>query len=345
MKPLPAALILTNGILDSMYAKTCHGLLRGTNRYRIVGVIDHKFAGQRTDQVIAGAVSVPIYESLDSYLLEHENTPDWCIVGVAFEGGLMPSDFRQSLLQAVGLGISVANGLHTILSDDSDFMAVANANSAEVVDIRKPKPLAQLKFWTGRILDVATPRVAVLGMDCAVGKRTTTKYVTRALRQEGYRTEMIYTGQTGWLEGNRYGIILDSTLNDFVSGELEDAVLKCVEEASPDIMLIEGQSSLRNPTGPCGSEIIISLRCNYVILQHDPSRTYFDNNPAWGLEMPSIASEIALIEQLGASVLAVVLIPGEGQVKDDLHLEVPVFEGNEDGFQQLAVLLKKQVLV
>ena len=35
---------------------------------------------------------------------------------------------------------------------------------------------------------------------------------------------MIYTGQTGWLQGGEYGFIFDSTLNDFVSGELENAI-------------------------------------------------------------------------------------------------------------------------
>ena len=37
----------------------------------------------------------------------------------------------------------------------------------------------------------------------------------------GRRTEVIYTGQTGWLQGFRHGFIFDATLNDFVSGELE----------------------------------------------------------------------------------------------------------------------------
>ena len=58
---------------------------------------------------------------------------------------------------------------------------------------------------------------------------------------------MIYTGQTGWLQGGKYGFIFDSTLNDFVSGELEHAILTCYEETNPDVILIEGQSALRNP--------------------------------------------------------------------------------------------------
>ena len=34
------ALILTNGLLDTENGKTAHGLIRATDRYNIVGVID-----------------------------------------------------------------------------------------------------------------------------------------------------------------------------------------------------------------------------------------------------------------------------------------------------------------
>ncbi len=133
-------------------------------------------------------------------------------------------------------------------------------------------------------------------------------------------------------------------MNDFVSGELEAAVLRCAEEVDPDLMIIEGQSSLRNPTGPCGSEIVISLKCDHVILQHDPGRTYYDNNDEWKLPMPSVSSEIALIEQLGAKVLSVVMIPSKATERFVEDLDLPVFDGNEDGFQKLAELVEQTLL-
>ena len=58
---------------------------------------------------------------------------------------------------------------------------------------------------------------------------------------------MIYTGQTGKLQGGHYGFILDSTLNDFVSGELESAVMLC-EEKTP-----RGLN-----TDPCVVPVVIS---------------------------------------------------------------------------------------
>jgi len=153
---------------------------------------------------------------------------------------------------------------------------------------------------------VTAPIVAVIGMDCAMGKRTTARMLKQACISEGMKAEMIYTGQTGWLQGGKYGFIFDSTLNDFVSGELEHAIVSCWKETSPDILFLEGQSALRNPSGPCGLELLISGNAKHVVLIFAPKRKYFDNEAHWG-EIPSVASEIELIQKLGSKVIAVAI--------------------------------------
>ncbi len=110
----------------------------------------------------------------------------------------------------------------------------------------------------------------MLGTDCALGKRTTTRMLVEACRRAGLRAEWIYTGQTGWLQGAPFGFILDATANDFVSGELEHAIVSCARERSPDVIFLEGQSALRNPSGPCGSELLLSAGARGVVLQHAP---------------------------------------------------------------------------
>jgi uncharacterized NAD-dependent epimerase/dehydratase family protein len=117
---------------------------------------------------------------------------------------------------------------------------------------------------------------------------------------------MIYTGQTGWLQGGKYGFIFDSTLNDFISGELEHAIVSCWKETNPDLLLIEGQSALRNPSGPCGSEMLVSGNAKKVILVHAPKRLHYEHLPEWGV-IHSVASEIELINMYGAEVIAVAL--------------------------------------
>lgn len=161
------------------------------------------------------------------------------------------------------------------------------------------------------------PRIAVLGTDCAQGKRTTSRMLVELCRESGLHAEMIYTGQTGWLQGSPYGFVLDATTNDFVSGELEAAIVQCEKEACPDLIVVEGQSGMRNPLGPCGTEIIVSGNIKGVILQHTPFREFYDSTEKMGCQLPSIESEIQLIEMYGTKVIAVTL-NGKGSTKEDL---------------------------
>jgi uncharacterized NAD-dependent epimerase/dehydratase family protein len=70
--------------------------------------------------------------------------------------------------------------------------------------------------------------------------------------------------------------------------------------------VIEGQSALRNPSGPCGSEMLVSANARHVILVHAPKRIFYEDDPAWGA-IPNLESEIALIKMYGADVIAVAL--------------------------------------
>ena len=149
---------------------------------------------------------------------------------------------------------------------------------------------------------------------------------------------MIYTGQTGWMQGSKYGFIFDTTLNDFISGEIEHAIVTCWKEAQPDVILVEGQSSLRNPSGPCGSELLVSGNARYTILVHAPKRIYYDHLPEWG-KIPSVKSEIDLIGMYNSQVIALALntelcsdkeaFAFQKQFEDELKIPVllPIQEG------------------
>src|SRR5690606_37988231 len=127
------------------------------------------------------------------------------------------------------------------------------------------------------------------------------------MRKAGYKAEMIYTGRTGWMQGAQYGFVFDSTLNDFVSGEMEHAVHTCYMEIKPDIIFIEGQSSLRNPSGPAGAEWIVSADADAVILQHDPARKHYKGLESYPALVANPQEEIDLIKLYGAPTVAVTL--------------------------------------
>ena len=219
------AIVITGGFLDSGNAKTAHGLIRGTDRFTIVAVIDDKSAGRDAGEVLDGKTrGIPVFASIPDFVKSQGHAASTCIVGVATKGGLIPMSLQSMLKEALENGFNLVNGLHEYVSEIPALAELAQAKGLEIIDVRKPKKVKDLHFWNGKIAEVKCCRVAVLGTDCALGKRTTTRILVEAMRNAGYRAEMIYTGQTGWMQGARYGFVFDSTLNDFISGEMEHAV-------------------------------------------------------------------------------------------------------------------------
>lgn len=312
------AIVLCDGCYGTINGKTAHGLVRGSERYRILAVVDPSAAGKDAGEVLDGNHrGIPVVASISDALGSLPAIPDFAIVGIATSGGRMTAGLRASLREALESGLSIVNGLHEFAGDDPELQGLARKHGLTITDVRRVGPRGELHFWTGEILTLATPRVAVLGTDCALGKRTTTRMLVEACRRNGMRAEWIATGQTGWLQGAPFGILLDALPNDFVSGELEHAILSCARELSPDVIFLEGQSSLRNPSGPCGSELIVSGGARGVVLQHAPGRVFFEGYEDEGFRIPPVAEEIALIRLLGARTLALAL-NGEGLTTEAL---------------------------
>ena len=340
----PTAVLLANGLLQTPFAKTTYGLIRGPSRYRISCVVDPISSGRDAGEIFDGTHrNIPVVETLGSAITTVGTKPDVCVVGVATVGGILPPDLRDDLLQAARHGITLINGMHQLLEDDPELVEACRMSGAEILDIRKPKPIDEMKFWAGHVLDLDSTRIAVLGIDCAVGKRTTAVLLWDACRRAGISTEMIYTGQTGWLQGFEFGFVLDATPNDYVCGELEQALVDCQKQKEPDLIFIEGQSGLRNPSGPCGTEILLGGAVTGVILQHVPGRKYFEGLEGRKLRIPPVEEEVALIRSLGSQVLAITINP-EGldaskasQIKKRLHehLSIPVIDPVLDGLDEV----------
>jgi uncharacterized NAD-dependent epimerase/dehydratase family protein len=308
MDPRPTAVLLTAGLYATDNGKTAHGLVRGPSRFRILGLVDTASAGADAGALLDGRHrAMPIRATLDELLAALGEPVRYAVIGVATHGGLLTPELRAVVEESLERGLGVVNGLHTFVSDDPALAALAARRGVEIIDVRKPRPRGELRFWSGEIRSVRAPRIAVLGTDCALGKRTTCQVAAAACRAAGLRAEIVYTGQTGWLQGLEHGFILDSTVNDFVSGELERAIVECDRALSPDVIFLEGQSALRNPSGPCGAELLVSGEARGVLLQHAPARRWFDGCEQLDLQIPSLRSEIELIGYYGARVLAVTL--------------------------------------
>ncbi len=345
-------IVATDNLLHSSYAKTAHGLIRGTDRFDVLAVIDAKNAGTDAGEVMDGKHrGIPVIASIVDAINQFGRI-DYLIIGVANKGGTLSDSLVALIKQAITHKIGIINGLHTLLNELDDVANMAKAYDVELIDIRQPRPVKELHFWTGEIFDVNVPIIAILGLDCAIGKRTTSGLMLEACQAEGIRAEMIYTGQTGWMQGSKHGFIFDSTVNDFVSGELEHAIVNCWKKEKPDVIFIEGQSSLRNPGGPCGLEMLFSGNAKQVVILHAPNRRYFGDEPKWG-EIPSLESEIQIIEKLGSKVIGVALnVQGltdkelkTTQAELENTLNIPVVAPTKEGVHRLvsAIVLKPSI--
>ncbi|MFM8395107.1 MAG: DUF1611 domain-containing protein [Acidobacteriota bacterium] len=319
------AIVYCDGAFGTPNGKTANGLVRYTARYRVLGVIDSTYPGRDAGEILDGtSANIPIFASLSEALTALPERPDFLVIGLAPDGGQLPASARTAVSEAIRQGLHVDSGLHQFLGDDPEFAALAAAHGVRLRDVRRPPARSELHFFSGKIEQVKAPRIAVLGTDSAIGKRTTTVRLNQALNAAGIRSEMIGTGQTSWLQGVRYGLLLDSLINDFVTGEIEHAIYEAWINEHPEVILLEGQGSLAHPAYPGGFELIGAGRVDGIILQHAPSRRVydgFDNYP-----MGSLDREIQLIELLAQRPVIALTINHENMTREEVESTVTDYE-------------------
>jgi uncharacterized NAD-dependent epimerase/dehydratase family protein len=308
------AIVYCEGAFASPNGKTAHGLVRRTKRYRVLSVVDSTSAGRDAGEILDGeAVGMPVLGDLKAALRDASERglgASHLVVGLAPDGGRLGARARADVAAAIAAGLNVDCGLHDYLSEDAELASLAVQHGVALRDVRKPPPRDRLHFFSGKIEEVDCLKVALLGTDSAVGKRTTAWRLVEALVEAGHPAEMIGTGQTAWMQGARFGIVLDSLVNDFISGEIEHAVWTAWREARPEVIVIEGQGSLMNPAYPGGFEILAAGRPDAVILQHAPMRRDYDGFP--GYPIHPIETQIRAVELLSGKPVIAVTVNHEG---------------------------------
>ena len=208
---------------------------------------------------------------------------------------------RSIVIEAMNHGMNIISGLHEFLNDDPVFKAASLANNVTIRDVRKPRDKKDLRTFTGRVMEVGCRRIAVLGTDCAIGKRTTATILTRAFNERGVKTVMVATGQTGLIQGARYGVALDAVPSQFCAGELEATVIEAFENEKPDVIVVEGQGALSHPAYSSSAFILRGSCPDGVLLQHAPKRVNrcdFDT-----MRMPIPIDEINLIQTFAGTTV------------------------------------------
>jgi uncharacterized NAD-dependent epimerase/dehydratase family protein len=345
------AIVYCEGAFNTLNGKTAHGLVRFTNRYRVLSVVDSRYAGRDAGDVLDGnANRIPIFVSLERSVEVADGNArpaTHFVVGLAPDGGRLSKTVRQDVKNAVSYGLNVDCGLHDYLSEDPEIMKLAARYGSKIRDVRKPPRIRKLHFFSGKIEAVKALKIAVLGTDSAIGKRTTAWLIVNGFKAQGFSAEMVGTGQTAWMQGVKYGIIMDSLVNDFVAGEIEHAVWTAWNEEKPDIVVIEGQGSLMNPAYPGGFEILAAGRPDIIILQHAPARLEYDGFPGYAIQ--PLRQQVQAIELLSGKPVVAITINHEGLSTDQIpsicdaiqkDVGLPVFDVLKDGVGAIIKILE-----
>lgn len=313
------------GLVDG---KTAAGLVRHSETYTIVGVIDSSLAGKDAGEELGDKKSnIPIFASLDEALSNLSEVPNCYIYGKAPLDTYISSKERFLILEAMQKGMDIINGLHQFFSEDKEFVHMAVTCGIQIKDIRKPPKLEDLHVFTGQISKVNVPVIAILGTDCACGKRTTAVELNKALNSLGAKSVMIATGQTSLMQGAKYGASMDALISQFAIGEIENAVVQAFDHENPDIILVEGQSAVSHPGFMSSVGILKGSMPDGIILQHPPARKFRCDFPH--LVMPTLESEIELIEAISQSQVIAIALSHEN-LRDE---EIPkIIKDYEDSF-------------
>ena len=209
------------------------------------------------------------------------------VIGVANRGGKISQAWKKVLVMALEEGFDLASGLHNLLRDEPDLVAVAEATGRALHDVRVPEdeyPIANGVKRTGK-------RCLAVGTDCSVGKMYTGLAMDREMKARGLNSSFRATGQTGILiTGN--GVPLDAVVADFMAG--------AVEWLTPDNDAdhwdhIEGQGSLFHVSySGVTMALIHGGQPDALILSHEPTRPHMRGLPDYDLPTLEVLRDTAL---------------------------------------------------
>ena len=201
------------------------------------------------------------------------------VIGVANRGGVISPVWKKVLIAALEEGFDLASGLHNLLRDEPDLVAVAKATGRSLHDVRVPNvqyPIANGVKRSGK-------RCLAVGTDCSVGKMYTALAMDAEMKARGLKSSFRATGQTGILITGE-GVPLDAVIADFMAGAVE----WLTPDNDPDHWdMIEGQGSLFHISySGVTMALVHGGQPDALILCHEPTRPHMRGLPDY--EMPSL---------------------------------------------------------
>ena len=113
-------LILAPHTFKFEQTKTVFGLIRGTDCFKILGVIDSEKSVQDAEVIVDGNVRViPVFASLKHDFEKLSTTSEVAFFGITPSGGKLMPELLNTIEEAIEGGLDVVNGLHEFLEAKS----------------------------------------------------------------------------------------------------------------------------------------------------------------------------------------------------------------------------------
>ena len=209
------------------------------------------------------------------------------VIGVANRGGIISQEWKKVLVTALEEGFDLASGLHNLLREEADLVAVAEATGRMLHDVRIPEvkyPIANGEPRKGK-------RLLAVGTDCSVGKMYTALCMDKEMQDRGMKSTFRATGQTGILITGG-GVPLDAVIADFMAGSIE-WLTPDNDEDHWDI--IEGQGSLFHVSySGVTMALIHGGQPDALVVCHEPTREHMRGLPGYSLPSLEAVRDMAL---------------------------------------------------
>ena len=134
--PSETAIVYCEGHFGGTLGKTANGLVRHSEKYKILSIIDDEKEGQDAGEILDGTPNgIPVYRDLGTALAHAGRAPNYLIFGIAPASGMLSSIERLRLLRAMKYGMNIVSELHEFLNEDPEFAAACAEFGVVIRDV------------------------------------------------------------------------------------------------------------------------------------------------------------------------------------------------------------------
>ena len=262
------------------------------------------------------------------------------ILGVVSRGGIIPETWISQLVKALDVGMDIASGLHTRITQVPELFAAAKKNGRSLHDVRHPTR----DFDVGNGIKRSGKRLLTVGTDVSVGKMFTSLAIEKELHKRKIKADFRATGQTGIFIAGQ-GVSIDAVIADFISGAVE---WLCPKNDSDHWDIVEGQGSLFNVSyAGVTIGLIHGAQPDAIVVCHEAGRPHMRSMPHFPVVDLPTCIEVNLqaarltnpnVRCIGASINTSGLSEQEGRAfceKVSAEIGFPAVDPLRDGVSEL----------